>query len=143
MLEITEPIFSWCPQQLPPDIQAISYQLRKRWKMALTPTRIYRPSAKTLGIFGYKPRVLSAVQVTHDLHVTEIYLLLKKRSPERAARWKGEAEIASESRGGKCPDALIVGSPSIEIEFGGSYPPHRVAKVHAACAEKSAAYEIW
>jgi hypothetical protein len=84
--------------------------------------------------------------VRHDLHVAAIYLRLLRDRPEEAANWVSESVLAPLRRGQKLPDAEIHdahGRPIKVIEFGGSYSPERLQKVHADCERRQLPYELW
>ncbi len=151
MIDLAEPIFSWRPGDPQPtdaELGAIAYRLQSRWPdTPQRPTVIYTatPSmANRLG--GFDGRIQHRHQVTHDLHLTELYLRLLREEPDRARRWAGE-ELAkpTQGHGEKLPDAFLCddnGRPVHVIEFGGRYPKHRVRDFHEYCSTNGLSYDL-
>ena len=146
-LALAMPVWRWSPGDADPPFGCISYRLRVRWTEPVEPTTIYVASRKTaLRFAGHGGRLPHPLQATHDLHVTGVFLRLRERSPEEAALWVPEEKFANKRRGQKLPDAEIqdsTGHTLRVIEFGGSYPPERVRKVHEDCARRELPYELW
>ena|ERR1051326_870460 len=146
-LILDRPVWSWTPGNPTPPFGRLSYQLRTRWTEPPRPTTVYVASESAArryaGAGGLLPRPL---QVRHDLHVAAIYLRLLRDRPEEAANWVSESVLAPLRRGQKLPDAEIHdahGRPIKVIEFGGSYSPERLQKVHADCERRQLPYELW
>ncbi len=146
-LPIDEPVFSWRPGDQSPDFGSISYRLRARWTEPLRCITAFAASKRIgrwfAGRGGPLPRPL---QATHDLHVAAIFLRLLKQNPAQARGWVSDQMLAAFRRGQKLPDAEIQdesGRTVKVIEFGGSYPPERVRKVHEDCQRRGLSYELW
>jgi hypothetical protein len=95
------------------------------------------------GYGGQRPR---PAECTHDLHVSALYLELRRTVPELAATWIHEAEIFRTRPGGvgKVPDALVrLPLGTKVIEFGGAYGAQKLAAFHRYCAQEGLPYEIW
>lgn len=149
MLPLTGPILAWNPGQAEPDLGAIAYALQSRWPD--TPSRIVEVYTSTpqlanrLG--GFDGRLRHRDQVTHDLHVSEIYLRLYQTNPDLACQWMGEElRKSGQEYGEKLPDAVIAdesGHPVRAIEFGGRYPKKRVQAFFEHCVQRNLAFELW
>jgi len=146
-LSLEQPICTWKPGSPTPAFGVISYRLRVRWIEAPEVITVYAASEKAARRFaGHGGRLPHPLQATHDLHMTGVFLQLRERSPEEAALWVPEEKFANKRRGQKLPDAEIQdekGRTLKVIEFGGSYSPERVRKVHEDCERRSVPYELW
>ena len=151
LLDLQEPIVICSPGDPQPDFEKVSYRLTARWTGAPEPVRIAVASQACCHHFGAPYKKLLAAQVTHDLHLAELYL--RARRTARAESWVSETELArfrQSGRGGeeseKLPDAALLdsqGQPRSFIEFGGQYPAGRVERFHRYCAGKGVSYELW
>jgi hypothetical protein len=148
MLPLLSWHFCWHPGDPEPDFSALAWDLEKRWKLALEPVRIYFASQKCRQIFGGvtkgKPKTQS--QLSHDLHVSGVWLRLAETSPALAKAWVHEDELESEYEDGESrPDAVLYekGRPTCAIEFGGGYPADKLESQHLGCAERNLPYQLW
>ena len=141
------PIWCWHPGDPTPPFGVVSYRLRTRWTEPHRPITVFAASQAAARLYGGKGGRLShPLQVTHDLHVAAIYLRLLRESPSEANCWVSEDVLAPARRRQKLPDAEIhdaSGRTLKVIEFGGSYPPERVRKVHEDCENRQVPYELW
>jgi hypothetical protein len=133
---------------LPEDFSALSWKLCKRWEVAPKPTTVYVASPKFVKRLGgvSTGTLHNLAAVSHDLHVSEVYLCLVRNSPNLARLWVGEDVIAPTREGQKLPDAMLCngqGEPALVIEFGGAYPPERLRAFHEDCKQRNLPYEIW
>jgi hypothetical protein len=146
-LPLAEPVWTWKPGEPEPPFGVISYQLRKRWTRPLVPTSVYVASTQSARRYaGSGGRLAHPLQVTHDLHVSAIYLRLLLTDPPQAQRWVSEDVLAPLLRRKKIPDAELrdqEGRTTKVIEFGGSYPPERIRLVHEDCERRQVPYELW
>ena len=139
LIDLAKPLVVWEPGDSLPEFERAAWRLARRWKAACRETVVYVATPRGAGaVRRTRPRrIKSAGQVTHDLHVTLLYLQFLTCNPQSAARWVGEDAIPVKP-GVKVPDALLVddaGHPLRAIEFGGSYPARRLARpFHAHCA---------
>jgi len=146
---ITTPLQVWFPGDPTPDIGSLSYQAKKRWKLAARGIRVVCASSKSTQAFsGKKARgIRQGFQLSHDLGTSAVYLLYLAQRPELAALWKGEGMIPEARRTGKVPDAVIASTsdwpPDLFVEFAGAYNPERVQKFHGYCARHLIPYELW
>jgi len=145
--DLKKPLWRWKPGEPEPPYGLLSYEARIRWTEALKPTTVYTASERSAQIYaGRGGRLSHPLQVTHDLHVSAIYLRLLKENPAEAAGWVSDNVLAPLRRGKKLPDAEIHdadGRTVKVIEFAGSYPPERIRKVHEDCARRNVPYELW
>jgi hypothetical protein len=146
-LPLKEPICRWSPGQPSPSAGAISYRLQNRWNAHPQATKCITASSIARRHFGgsrgRKPRER---ELTHDIHLSAIYLHLRQADSTLVRYWAYEDTIV-EARGHrreKLPDAIIV-SPDVTrvIEFGGAYGKQKVQAFHNYCEEQSLSYEIW
>lgn len=148
LLELTEPIVHWQPGDKEPRFGAVEWRLKSRWKLPARPVRVVAASPKACRLFSVAERrpLRNPCQVTHDLHVTAIYLHYRRADPALAGAWRGEAEYSGQRRHRFLPDALLVDDadrPLRAIEFGGRYDTRRLRHFHEGCAAENLAYEVW
>jgi hypothetical protein len=80
-------------------------------------------------------------EVSHDLHVTAIYLKLAREAPDLARKWIHEDALrATREAGQLIPDAMI---GDTAIEFGGRYRADKLRAIHRGHAIAGRPYEIW
>jgi hypothetical protein len=146
-LSLDQPVWSWKPGEPLPPCGSLSYRLRTRWAEAFKPIQIFTASERLGRRFAGRGGCLNhPLQATHDLHVTTVYLHKLKVNPAEASAWVSDAVLAPLRRGQKLPDAEIHdqnGRTIKVIEFGGSYPPERLRKVHDDCEIRQVPYELW
>ncbi len=84
-LPLGGPVWTWKPGEPTPAFGILSYRLRSRWTEPLRLTTVYAASEKGARLYaGCGGRLSHPLQVTHDLHVSAIYLHFLEYSPERA-----------------------------------------------------------
>lgn len=147
------PLFQGGKGLPPPDYGALSYELRKRWTLAPERSSAYLATRQTAKLFGgfsgggnRDGVLLAALQATHDLHCTQIFLRIQQEHPALATQWLSEAVLKQLHPGEKTPDAAIVersGKMLLAIEFGGSYRPRRLKALHETFISKAIPYQIW
>jgi len=146
-LPLPIPVWLWKPGDSEPPFGVVSHRLRIRWTEALRPVTVYTASERSARRFAGRGGTPShPQQVTHDLHVTALYLRLLREHPADAERWVSEDALAPLRRGQKLPDAEIQdahGRTIRVIEFGGSYAPERCRLVHEDCVRRQVPYELW
>lgn len=134
LLPLDVPLFVWEPGDPAPDFGNLSWRAQSRWTEPARPTFVWHAAPRAAARFGGHARehVKNLCQVTHDLHVSEIYLRLVRRVDPSAAWWVGEDSAPPGLVGKFVPDALLLrgGRLMRAIEFGGAYPPERFAKFH-------------
>jgi len=153
MLTLSEPIFLWKPGKTGPDYEKLSYQLQSRWTSQSGSTEpravtVYFASHRAAHVLGGHAvgRIKNPSQVTHDLHLSELYLKILREDPNLAKAWAGEEVIAPTRVHQKLPDAILLdskGLPRLVMEFGGAYPPDRVKAFHEDCEMRGLPYDMW
>lgn len=148
ILAMTGPVVAWRPGKPKPDAGAVSHQLISRWPDELTDSTAYLAGRKAIAFFGSKAlgKIKNPYQVTHDLHVSEVFLFFRRTHPQLADAWVGEEILAPTRRGQKLPDAILHddrGRPRLVVEFGGKYPEWRVSAFHEDCQARGLPYELW
>lgn len=149
LLALDRPVLSWRPGESAPDYEALAWTLEKRWQAPLVPTRVFFAGRETVRIFGgcAKGHLTNVNQVSHDLHVGEVYLKFLERDRARAGMWVSEDELAEHRKKfEKQPDAVLhdeAGRAKLVIEFGGLYGPEKLRAFHVAMTNRSLPYELW
>lgn len=147
MLNLVAPIVTWQSGMEVPDFNVVSRSLFRRSEQTAQRIGVFAPTPLALHYFGCHDRPLlnNDCHVTHDLHVTEVYLRYHLIDPGASHQWIGEDTVPSiECR--SQPDALLVdemGRPQKAIEFGGRYPASRLAQLHHDLASLNLPYEVW
>lgn len=149
-LPLPGPVFSWHPGDVEPAWGPIAYRLQSRWPKPLVATPLVFATPQCTRMFGgytggRGPRPSEA---THDLHLGQVYLVLRQREPKTEKRWVSENELYAEGRGRneRLPDAIIRGPragapPTRVIEFGGAYKKSKLEEFHREMARFR--YEVW
>lgn len=146
-IKLSAPVFVWTPGDPAPSFGPIAYRLQSRWKGPLVPTEVViatKQAKRECGgyIGGRKPRDSEA---THDVHLAQVYLRLRKTQPELLAGWVSEAQQYAEGGGknARLPDAIIrsEGSPRLLIEFAGAYSKQKLQAFHGE--SQQASYQLW
>jgi hypothetical protein len=110
----------------PPLFGRLSWEARRRFRKA--PVRTLYVTAAKLGkaAFGQSPgrRSGRTSELTHDIHVAEVYLRFLKLDSEREREWRGEDHLqGSVIR----PDAVI---GDTAIDFIGKYSASKIESLH-------------
>lgn len=146
LLNLEHPILAWRPGDPDPEPGPLSRLLQNRWTEHACTTSIYFASwtaARLLG--GYGGGIKNSLQVTHDLHLSQLFLKLRADDPGAAERWETE-DLREFTPREKVPDVYLRNSEGeVEkvIEFGGKYDADRVLKFHAYCENRGYPYELW
>ena len=148
ILPLAAPIYSWQPDAQAPNYSALAWQLEKRWRAPLESTRIYFAGARAVRIFGgwADGELNNLPQLSHDLHVSEIYLRFLTASPDRAALWTAGEQLKAESKKFvKVPDAILCDGdvPLLAVDFGGVYGPDKLEAFHLNMRDRDLPYEMW
>lgn len=148
LLNLSQPLNIWVPGDTAPSFDHLAWQTQSRWKCPARRVTVLAASQRArqmIGGTGRRP-LKNICQVTHDLHVTAIYLNYFREHPDLVNAWQGEDGIAVNRRYQVLPDALLVdgeGHAYRAIEFGGSYDAQRLRHFHDGCAERELPYEVW
>jgi len=158
LLKLEGPVLTWQAEQpRPSDFGAVSYQLKNRWSNAVRETCVFVATRRAANLFGgYGGRIKYITQVTHDIHLAEVYLHLRRTAPATASTWIGEEilnkhqseyfGVSNHVGARKAPDAALIlnGEKAAHvIEFGGAYSKARVKSFDTFCFENNLSYELW
>jgi hypothetical protein len=149
LLPLKAPVFAWEPDadDPDPDPDAIAYQLQSRWRKPPRTTTVFVATPKARAQYGAGSRGrVNAATLTHDLHVTELYLRLLLAEPVTASAWVGEDMRPKAGFRLKDPDAVLEfpdGRPPRVVEFAGAYDARHVRDFHEDCRRRRRAYELW
>ena len=148
LLGLTRPVVTWRPGEPKPDAGEISATLQARWATEPREMTVYLAGRRAITLFGAPAlgEIKNRYQVTHDLHVSEVFLFFQRTQALLAAAWVGEEILAPSRKDQKLPDAILhddAGRPRLVIEFGGKYPARRVSAFHDDCAARGLPYELW
>lgn len=146
-LALTEPLATWQPGLRRPDLGQLAPLVRSRWeKPALRTPCAFATRAGSLRFGGEGGRSPREAEVTHDLHLARVYLLMRTELPTRAQSWVAEEGIAAAriDRVQKLPDAQVTdGTHQTAIEFAGAYSLEKLSAFHLYCETERLAYELW
>ncbi|MCA9195999.1 MAG: hypothetical protein KDA87_00615 [Planctomycetales bacterium] len=146
---LDRPIISWRPGQTTPDFGKASYACRVRWRPLPVQTMVaYVATEFAASQFGGVRRhgITKHFQVTHDLGVSEMWLMLSRQSPRWADAWRGEDVMAATRYRQKLPDAFIVDANEKVVcaqEFGGTYSRERIRDFHLDNQARNLSYQLW
>ena len=87
---------------------------------------------------------LKLTQMTHDLHVSEVFLRYRRRGQQAA--WRSEDQLPSNWPLRSRPDAVLCnesGEIVHAVEYGGDYSATRLIELHVGFSEIDLSYEIW
>ena len=137
--ELDSPLLIWQPNNPDPDFSSLSRILHQRARAAARLTRVI-----TVGPRVRHRAAIKLTQVTHDLHVAEVWWHYRRSAA--GIRWISEDQLTSDWRKGALPDAVLQdhnGHILRAVEYGGDYPVDRLEKLHSQLAQNNLAYEIW
>ena len=142
-LPLKDPVFRWMPGDAPPNPERLAWTLSSRWTgqphRVLVATSTLKARLELGGCLGGRP--LRRTEVTHDLHVTALYLKLCCEKPEQALLWSHEdANGGARRPGDVVPDAMI---GETALEFGGRYRAAKLRLIHRGHATARRPYELW
>ena len=111
-------------------------------------TTVVTATRKTHNLFGrgVVPRRPKLTQITHDLHVAEVFLAYCTRGFDVQRRWVLEDYFPDTWPIREQPDAILLdeeGKFLRAVEYGGDYSVERLEKLHHALARIWLPYEIW
>jgi hypothetical protein len=143
---LASPLIRWRPSQEQPDFEAAARSLHRRAMADARSVKVVFASSRAVIFFaaGRAP-ALKITQMTHDLNVSELYLHFRRSGlPEGC--WVSEDRLPRNWPLRQRPDALLrneAGDVARAIEYGGDYPPRRLAALHAGLSRIGLGYEIW
>ncbi len=140
-----EAIVEWSIGDVIPDLETVATYLHRRAMTDASMQSIVIAASKAVALFGTgKAASIKLTQLTHDLHVSEVYL--RYRDGELVKRWLGEDRLTVDWPVRVRPDAVLIdetGQPSHAVEYGGDYPVDRLIELHEQLASIPLNYEIW
>ncbi|MDZ4684003.1 MAG: hypothetical protein SH850_02870 [Planctomycetaceae bacterium] len=145
LLDLRQPLFAWkagTPEPSDNQLRAIAERSRARWDQPHQSVEVSLATKRATALFGafVDARGSRPHEATHDLHLTEVYLVYRRRFPRLATQWHGEAEFPKmgfEIAHMKDPDAFLIdrtGAATRIIEFAGSYEADHLKAFHIHCA---------
>lgn len=144
--QLDQPLMCWSIDDSSPDFGALSRILHRRAAQAASMTTFVFAAARSVAMFGRgRAPSVKLTQMTHDLQVAEVYLRYRLNGLP-ARRWASEDRLPRDWPLRERPDAALTsesGEVYRAIEYGGDYPPRRLAALHAGFASIELDYEIW
>lgn len=145
MLDFETPLAIWRPHRPAPDFIELARTLATRW-----PDDAVRTACVTVtddgarGVAGVRASAPPAdSEVSHDLHVAEVFFRMQNELPARATTWILETQLPK-GQGVKVPDAMVRdGLDRTAIEFGGLYDRSKLESFHDYCRDQKMGYELW
>ena len=145
----TRPLFSWRPNRPTPKraLKRVSSSALKRWRGDFISCQSFIAAPRAVRAFGAFSdlRRIRSCEVTHDFHLSEVFIHYRISRPRQAKLWLGEAAFPKLGRmlsRMKDPDAFLIGDEGkIEkvIEVAGRYTVEHLTDFHNHCAERAAA----
>lgn len=149
LLPLKAPLFVWnvgdpCPTADHWD--QIAAQSRNRWDQPHVPVEVWRATKRATHVWGafHDARRIRHSEVSHDLHLAEVFVRYRCHHQHAAAAWLGEAafpKLGFELKGMKDPDAFLVNESGVAyrvVEFAGSYEADHLWDFHAHCSGRAA-----
>ena len=146
--QLSGPLACSAPGQYVPDLGALAWQLRKRWRAG----RIARSFSWRLHVCPTvwrsppgpnSTRFPGFARFGRGRHVPRAY----RTHPALIEHWIDEDRFAPLRRGQKLPDAVIASDltslPTLVLEFGGDYPKSRLQDFHDDNESRGLPYQIW
>ena len=144
VMALAGPVFEFEPGGDIPDFNRVAWQLQSRWKEPLLNTSVAFATKKAMAAFGgvcggRSPR---PGEITHDIHVAEVFFRFSRERPDWADAWVSEDVLRKEGRIGEIPDSVIhLSDNDVIIDFGGSYSAAKLKRMHGAFCHTR--YQIW
>ena len=143
----SSPVFTWKPGEAEPDTWPLSKQIRSRWNRRESVVEVFQATERAGRIFGSRSgHGIRVIERRHDLLLSEVFVLYRRRLPQLAECWVGEDAMPLAERGVKNPDAFLLDEefqPRRVIESAGSYSQKQVDTFHEYCRQCRLPYELW
>ena len=151
-IELEGPLLTWGPGDREPDVDRlarISQHLETRWSRVFKVEVLYSITPRGANQFGsWGGKLSREEELTHDYHLSEVYLRHCEVTEETFKRWLGEmalekfsremrATLGFEIKRMKNPDAYVLdddGKASLVVEFAGKYSVSHLQNLHRHCA---------
>ncbi len=143
--QLESPIFEWNVGDEIPGFAQLSAQLHRRAMKSAAMVTIVFATRRAVTLFGGS-RVpnIKLTQITHDLHVSEVFLHYRRGG--RTRQWVSEDQLPSAWPIRERPDAVLCdddGQIVRALEYGGDYPAERLANLHDGLSWAGLSYELW
>jgi hypothetical protein len=145
-LLLEQPLLDWKPGDVEPNLDRLGWQTASRWTKPPLRTFVVSATVKARqlvgGYCGGRPE--RAREICHDIHVTSIFLHLRRTQPDWAMAWVPEDQTAADQRWrpqSRIPDAIIQNDPQVYVDFGGSYKAEKLKLIFAAW--RTVRFQIW
>lgn len=138
-ISLEVPILVFTPGDTDPNFDHLAWRLKKRWHLPAGRTTVVWATEVLRAQFrnALRHRRIRLSEVTHDIHVSRLFLNLRRQDPHRAALWTPEDSLSwhkAQSR----PDAIL---GDTWIEFGGAYSAKKLRRMHDMY--RNYKYELW
>lgn len=146
LLRQQEPLATWEPGEQDPDFDSLVAATHSRYRETPIPYVVFSASPLAANLFGSYLARPKPMQLTHDMHLGEVYLWYRHERPEQARQWLGEHVFGKAGFKVKDPDAFICdssGQPTRVIEHGGRYSLQQIWDFHLHCQQRGLPYELW
>ena len=129
------------------DFRQLARWLHRRAQRSAISTNIVVATHRSRILWGHGTRgaKIKLTQMTHDLHVAEIFLRYRERGLPLDS-WLSEDRLPRSWALRVKPDALLINSHGDflrAIEYGGDYSSERLLALHRELARWPLPYEIW
>ena len=145
--QLDSPLFDWHQGQPAPPFDDVASYLRRRARTEAKVMPVVTAETKALRFFSQmEQRTLKLTQVTHDLHVSEMFLHHFEAGCDVYRDWVGEDCLPRPWPLRERPDALLCdehGQVNRALEYGGEYTVQRLAKLHQGFVKINLPYELW
>ena len=150
LLRLESPLVTWRPGLPAPELGPLAWTLEKRWQQPLRPTRVFFAGPAAVRIYGgcMKGHLSNIAQVSHDLHVTEVYLGFLERlnltsPPPGSARTSSESPGRnSRSNRTRC-STTATANPGSQSTSSGLYGVDKLQAFHTDMERRALPYELW
>jgi hypothetical protein len=143
LLPLHQPLIDWLPGAPMPPVARVAWQLRRRWNQKIFRCDVIHATAAARQMqCGTCFTSLSAPgKLTHDLHLTEVYLTHLAR--QRDFVWQHEQELTMLGwlqEYARLPDALVDG---VAVDVGGKYSAAKLKDLHRCYRHRELPYQLW
>ena len=139
------PLLRWQHGDQEPDFESLARQLHGRAKQPARMVKIIFATPRSVALFSrHGLPTIKLTQMTHDLHVSEVFLHYRRRGETNA--WRSEDQLPADWPIRERPDAVLCdvnGDIVHAVEYGGDYPAERLAELHDGLSWAGLSYEIW
>ena len=147
LMPVTEPLFTWKPNDIEPEFEMLSKQVRDRWEKAPQPTTVCVASKQSASLLGNKVSGLPAIERwDYDLRLSSVYAKYRKDSPASLGRWVGSQGLLNADERLKRLDAWLVHKNGLvirAIKSAGRNDADRLKSFHQHCLANNLPYELW